>query len=188
MNPFLLLGLPEKLELDQDTLDERVRDLAKSAHPDLGGDGERFEEIRRAGELLKAPGSRLKVSIEISGGLSSERGVVPSALMDFFSPVAGVLEKVDAFVAERERALSSLGKAILDAKVPELKASLERMIEQLGEVEEAEVLKFAEFDRRGWAECFGEMEESYRALLFVGKWLAQLRVATGKIFEALLAG
>ena len=48
--------------------------------------------------------------------------------------------------------------------------------------------RFTDFDQRGWAECGDEMAECHRALLFVGKWLAQLREGTGKIFEALLAG
>jgi len=188
MNPFLVMGLPERLVLDLAVLDERVRDLAKSAHPDVGGDVASFEEIRRSGDLLKNPELRLKSALEVAGVDASERGVVPSELMDYFSPVAGILEEVGEFVSERGKAVSALGKAVLDVKVPVLKGRLEELIGKLAEIEEGEVARFVVFDQRGWSECGEEMGACHRALLFVGKWLAQLREATGKIFEALLAG
>lgn len=182
------LGLPLQLDLDLEVIAGAARELAKAAHPDAGGDAQQFAEVRKAGDLLKAPVSRLKVALELAGGDAAERGSVPSELMDFFSPVAGVLEEVGAFVSERAQAMSGLGKAVLDAKVPVLKGKLELLIESLGGIETDQVGRFQGFDDRGWESCIDEMGEAFRALLFVGKWLAQLREATGKIFEALLAG
>ncbi len=188
MDPFSRIGLPRKLDLNASELEEELRQLAKSAHPDAGGDAEEFSEISKAGDLLKVPVSRLKVALELSGADLAGRGSVPAEIMDLFSPVAAVLEEVRSFVSERERARSVLGKAVLDAQVPVLKRKLEELTTAVGDLEERQRERFPEFDQRGWENCLAEMEEAYRALLFLGKWMGQLREATGKIFEALLAG
>jgi curved DNA-binding protein CbpA len=188
MDSFAVLGLPRKLALEPGSVEDAVRERAKLTHPDAGGDEELFAEIRRAGDLLKSPGSRLKVALELSGADPSERGSVPSGLMDFFSPVAGALEEVNGFVAERGKAVSGLGKAVLDVRIPGIKGRLETLMEGLAELEAEEVGKLAGFDRGGWENCLGEMGEASRTWAFLGKWQAQLREATGKIFEALFAG
>lgn len=187
MNAFERIGLPRRLDLTVDEVEKAERCLAKEAHPDKGGDASDFSEIRKMGALLKVPSSRLKLALDFCGVESVARGQVPGELMDYFSPVAGALEEVSAFLTEREGARSSLGKAMLDTKVPLLKGRLEELAASLEKLESAKITRFAEFDRRGWEECVAEMEEVYRALLFVARWLAQLREATGKIFEALLA-
>lgn len=188
MDAFSVLGLPRKLALEPKLVEEATRERAKSAHPDAGGDEELFAEIRRAGDHLKSPASRLKVALELVGADPSGRGSVPGGVMDFFSPVAEALEEVGAFIAERGKAVSGLGKAVLDMRIPELKGRMEVLMEGLAELETEEVGKFAGFDERGWENCLGEIGEASRALTFLGKWQAQLREATGKIFEALLAG
>lgn len=187
-DPFVLLDLPRKLEFSSGELDERVRLASQQNHPDAGGDGERFQEIRRAGDLLKSPASRIRTALDVEGISFDERGAIPHEVMDYFSPVAGVLEKVSAFTNERAKARSVLGKAVLDARVPALKGDLEKLIADLGELESSMVARFPEFDERGWGECGEEMMGVARGLVFVGKWMAQLREANGKLFEALLGG
>jgi hypothetical protein len=91
-------------------------------------------------------------------------------------------------VSERSKALSSLGKAVLDVGVPVLKADLEEVISNLNELKSAMVARFKSFDKRGWSECEVEMSEVARGLIFLTKWAAQLREANGKLFEALLGG
>jgi hypothetical protein len=108
--------------------------------------------------------------------------------MDFFAPVAGTLQKVDCFVAARGKAVSGLGKAVLDARVPGLKRALEELLEEIVALEDSYLGRFGRFDEEGWERCLDEMGEVHRAMSFLRKWLAQLREATGKIFEALLAG
>lgn len=188
MDSFSRIGLPRRLHFSEGEVEDALRAAAKSAHPDAGGDAAEFAKIGRAGDLLKSPATRLKVALELSGAEISGRGSVPTGIMDLFSPVANLLEEVSAFISERAKARSALGKAMLDARIPDLKVRLEALVDSLVAVEEGQVERFIDFDRRGWEESLEEMEEGYRALLFVSKWLAQLREATGKIFEALLAG
>lgn len=188
MSPFEQIGLPFRLEVSVEEVDAALRGRAKMVHPDVGGDAMEFAELSKAAALLRGPASRLKAALEVTGVESVERGAVPGVLMDYFSPVAGVLEEVSAFLLEREGTRSVLGRALCDAKVPVLKARLEGLVEDLERLEERILGSFAEFDQRGWELCVCEMEETYRALLFLAKWLAQLRGAVGKIFEVLLAG
>ena len=108
--------------------------------------------------------------------------------MDQFSAVADVLERVTAFVDQRAKAQSGLGRAVLDAQLPALKRELEGRTEQLAELEARLVSRFPEFDERGWAACSGDMAELSRGLVFLRKWQEELRAAGGKLFEALLGG
>ncbi|MEJ6580568.1 MAG: hypothetical protein QNL68_12305 [Akkermansiaceae bacterium] len=188
MDAFLKLGLPRKLVIDPGELDRVVREISKAAHPDAGGEARDFEEVRKAREALKSPSARLRMALELAGGDLVARGSVDGQVMDFFTPVAGVLQKVDEFVSERSGARSSLGKAVLDARLPSLKSEVESLIGGLGELEASLVARFWQFDEAGWEACLPSMAETARALAFVTKWQSQLRAATGKLFEALLGG
>ncbi len=188
MNPFEALGLPPRLDLDMGELERVMREASLSCHPDSGGDEVEFQKVRQAGALLKEPSARLKTALKIGGVSYGERGGVPGEVMDYFSPVAGILKKVDDFTNERRRALSGLGKAVLDIRIPGLKTELEGLIQKLGTLEATMIARFPEFDARGWEQSGEEMAEVFRGLIFVSKWLGQLREANGKIFEALLGG
>jgi len=184
MDAYSILGVERRLVIEEEELDRRYRALSKSVHPDAGGSASGFEAVRGAYDQLKSPVGRLKEAL----GESAGRGAVPSEVMDFFGPVAEVVQEVDGFLVERHAARSGLGRAVLDARVPGLKARVERMTESLAGLEEVYVGQFESFDERGWDECRPEMEEVARGLAFLTKWQAQLREVVGKLFQALLGG
>jgi curved DNA-binding protein CbpA len=188
MDPFECLGLPPRLSLDAAELEKRVQEESARSHPDAGGEPARFEEVRQAGEILKNPASRLRAAIARGEGEPPSRGAVPGSVMDYFSPVATLLENVSTLIKKRREARSGLGRAVLDARVPEVKRELEEMAGHLSTLEAELVGRFPEFDERGWERCSEEMAEVSRGLVFLRKWQAELREAHGKIFEALLGG
>ncbi|MGC6466360.1 MAG: hypothetical protein ACON38_06380 [Akkermansiaceae bacterium] len=188
MDAFTRLGMPRRLILREDELAEVIREASRKAHPDAGGDDQEFRRVREAGEALKEPLSRLRLAIGLAGGEVNARGAVDNEVMDFFSAVAGVLEKVNALIAARVAAKSQLGKAMVDAQVPALKKEVEELIHKLEEIEESIIGRFEQFDAVGWEASLGEMEASCRSLSFVVKWQGQLRGATGRLFEVLLGG
>lgn len=187
-NPFALLGVPRKLDLKSSDIDRLLLDASQIHHPDAGGDQNLFLEIRSAGEILKSPEKRVRAAIECEGFSFDGRGEIPAKVMGSFSNVASVLQDIDSFVSERSNALSSLGKAVLDIRVPKLKADLEGGISNLNELKKAMIARFKIFDERGWSKCEVEMGEVARGLIFLTKWSAQLKEANGKLFEALLGG
>lgn len=188
MDPFALINVPRKLALKDADLDLLLLKASQLHHPDNGGDQDSFSKIRLAGEILKSPAKRVRAAIECEGISFDERGEIPAKVMEYFSHIASVLQDVDSFVSERSKALSSLGKAVLDIRVPRLKGDLEDVTSKLNELKSAMIANFKIFDERGWSNCEVEMCEVARGLIFLTKWSAQLKEANGKLFEALLAG
>jgi hypothetical protein len=188
MNPFDRLGLPPQLALNEDELARAVSDQSARNHPDSGGCESAFQEIRKAGDHLKVPALRIKAALAVLNWNEGERGRVPDEIMDLFSPVAAVLAEVEDFLVARRKAVSGLGKAVLDAGLPALKTRLEDQIQSVSTLEDRLISRFPEFDAIGWENCLAEMSEVARGLAFLRKWLGRLREANGKLFEALLGG
>lgn len=188
MNPFAVVGMEPCLVLDESIVAGKVRELLKEAHPDHGGCEDTFTEVRKAGDILKSPLLRLKSAIGLVGVEEVSRGEIANEIMNFFGSIADILAEVDRFVSERAKALSALGKAMIDAKIPSLKKKLEALVAALLDLEDELVERFADFDELGWEEAIEEMLATARSLTFLGNWQGQLRAANGKIFEALLAG
>jgi len=187
-DPFEMLNLPRALAVSPKAIESAYREASRRLHPDRGGGEEAFQEMTKASELLKSPSKRLKWALESGGGEWDSRGRVPMSVMDLFSPVAELIQEVDRFEMERGRSQSTLGRAVLDVKVPDLKKRLEEVMQKVTGEESALIEKFEEFDRVGWAECAGEMGEVARGLAFLEKWQGEIRAATGKLFQALLGG
>ena len=187
-DPFKILGLPRALAISQEKIDEVYRKASRRLHPDSGGEEEDFQEMAKATELLKSPSRRLRWAIESVGADWDSRGTVPMSVMDLFSSVAEVIQKVDQFELEREKSKSALGRAVLDAKVPELKCELEEILGRVSDENVELVGHFEKFDRRGWSELGVKMGEVARGLAFLEKWQSEIRAATGKLYQALLGG
>ena len=187
-DPFEILGLSRGLAISAERIDKAYREASRRLHPDSGGEEEDFQEVAEAAELLKSPSRRLRWAIESTESAWDGRGSVPTSVMDLFSPVAEVIQKVDQFALERGNSKSALGRAVLDARVPELKRELEDVLQSVSD-EEADLLRaFKEFDRRGWLELAEQMGEVARGLSFLEKWQGEIRAATGKLFQSLLGG
>ena len=187
-DPFEILGLSRGLAISSERIDEAYRVASRRLHPDSGGEEEDFQEMAKAAELLKSPSRRLRWAIESTESAWDGRGSVPMPVMDLFSPVAEVIQKVDQFELERGNSKSVLGRAVLDARVPELKRELEDVLQSVSDEEAGLLEVFEEFDRGGWLEFAEQMGEVARGLSFLEKWQREIRAATGKLFQALLGG
>ncbi|MEN8737032.1 MAG: hypothetical protein ABF337_07255 [Akkermansiaceae bacterium] len=188
MNPFEILGMPLKLVIPENELEQQFDVRGKLSHPDAGGSDEEFSNVRSAYEQLKTPAGRIRAALEITVDEMDSRGTIPSEVMNHFSEVAMTLEKVDAILREQSGVRSGLTRALVNAKIPALKGQLEEVLADLLKSEASLLGRFAEFDEVGWEKSFQAMAEVSRGLIFLSKWKSQLQGATGKLFEALLGG
>lgn len=186
MNSFNYLGLELRLDFTTGELKKRYQELSKSNHPDVGGSPNEFSKIQSAYEDLNSPSRRLKAALATLNNAAVCRGAVPPQVLDLFSPIASALEQVDRSLHERSMARSNLSRALIDAKIPELKISLDSLQEKIGKLEMTFTDKFGLFDSAGWQESQNEMDETSRGLAFLEKWQTQIRAAIGKLLEALL--
>lgn len=170
MDAFAELGLERRLVLDEEALDSAYASAGKRAHPDAGGSQEAFEAVAKAKETLARPVARLKHWLEIEGVPGDLRGPVSSGLMDVFSELGGLLQRVDELLRERESASSALAKAMLEGRTQEAREDLEAMQERLEGMTDEAVERFPEIERGegdGWSLA--------RELGFLEKWRGEVR-------------
>lgn len=176
MNSFEVLGLEKRLVLSEEDLKARYDALSKERHPDAGGTDEGFAELQRAFEDLKTLTGRIRAFL----GEDPGRGSLPGEVMENFGEVAGTLERVENFLSEREKARSHLTRALLDQGVPGLKRQVEETLELVLSLR-------ANFEMRASEEDEEALAEVYRGLVFLDKWEGQLKGASGRLFQALMA-
>ena len=67
MDPFALIGVPRKLDLEEAEIERLLLEASQIHHPDNGGDQDLFLKIRSAGEILNSPAKRVRAAIECEG-------------------------------------------------------------------------------------------------------------------------
>lgn len=170
MDAFAELGLERRLVLDGERLKEAYATAGKRAHPDAGGSPGDFERVSAAHGTLSRPVSRLTHWLELEGVGGSLRGPVSAAMMDVFSELGDLLQRVDGLLRERQGASSALAKAMLEGRTQRAREELEAMQEKLEAMVAGRVAGFAEVEaggRDGWAVA--------RELGFLDKWRGQVR-------------
>ncbi len=170
MDAFAELGLERRLVLDEEALDEAFAAAGKRTHPDAGGTREAFERVAKAKETLARPVLRLRHWLEIEGVPGDLRGPVSAGMMDVFSELGGLLQRVDELLRERERASSALARAMLEGRTQAAREELEAMQDKLQAMAGEAVAAFPEVERGardGW--------ELAREMGFVEKWRSEVR-------------
>lgn len=86
-NPFQLLGLPERFDLDEAAIRRAYLARVSSIHPDLASDDDsqaRSAELNLARESLTNPESRANILLELRGGPGKEtdKTLPPAFLME----------------------------------------------------------------------------------------------------------
>lgn len=170
MDAFEELGLEPRLTLEEEVLEVAYAEAGKRAHPDAGGTREAFERVARAREILSSPVSRLRHWLECSERPGDLRGPVSPGMMDVFSELGGLLQRVDELLREREKAGSALAKAMLEGRAQEAREQVEAMQEKLEAMMDERVVDFPAIERGerdGW--------ELARELGFLEKWRREVR-------------
>ena len=183
MNPFTVLGLPERVAVSPATVMERFRELSAAHHPDGQGassaDRERFTEINQAYGQLRTAGGRLKALLQARFPEAWEtKGSLPDGLLGLFSRVSAILQRADAFLARKAKASTALAEALL---APDLLSTREQLIRAGNLVEQH--LERAEARLPGidaaidGCEATAQQEASAlcQEVLYLEKWQSQIR-------------
>lgn len=177
MDAYEVLGLERRLAIDLCELKEAGAAAGKRTHPDAGGTREEFERVGKARDLLERPVARLRHWLELEGVAGDLRGPVAAGMMDVFSELGALLQRVDELLREREKAGSALARAMLEGRSQEAREALEAMQEKLERMVAARVEDFPEVEagrRDGW--------EVARELGFLEKWRGEVRERFGRLW------
>lgn len=164
----MLLGIERKLVLSDEELRAAFREAGKTAHPDAGGDEQRFADVQRAFALLSSPSRRVRHGLELLGIPGDDRGTISHELMALFGEVAGVLQQADALVKKRDEARSVLAKAMLEPAMLEARDAVESAIAKVNAKLQAALSGCDLGDGAAAWQCV-------RDLAFLEKWQSQLR-------------
>lgn len=170
MDPFERLGLEKRLAISGEELRESFRAAGKSEHPDAGGSPAEFSALQEAFALLSSPSRRLRAWLECQGIPGEERGSISPELLDLFAKVGTAIHRADKVTKQRENALSSLAKALLEPEVQAARELLELTLDQVAAALQAQEALFPAIEAGT-----GDPWLTARDLAFLGKWQAELK-------------
>ncbi len=194
---FSLLGMPRQPWLDLDRLKERFFELSRRSHPDRFHNSpaetkqaatQEYTQLNRAYQCLSETKARLHHLIELESGQTPT--VVqqsPEEAMDLFLEVGSLCQKLDQFLAEKQRLTSPLLKARHFEKgiewVPKVK-ELQTAIQN----QQSETLEELQTINRYWEEApppgspgrlealpLRQLETLYRRYSYLARWAQQLQ-------------
>lgn len=192
---FALLNEPRRPWLDVDSLKGRFLALSSEVHPDRVHNASerekqaahaRYAELNAAYNTLKDPKNRLHHLLELERG-STPSGIekVPSDTMELFAQVGQLCRNADIFIAGRAKVTAPL------LKVQMFQHGME-WIEQLNGLQQILLSRHREIEEHlralniVWEDMsqpdaparslsLDRLEEHYRQLSFLNRWVAQLQ-------------
>lgn len=194
---FALLDEPRRPAIDLEVLKSKFLSLSTELHPDRthnAADSERlaatdrYSALNSAYNTLRDPKVRLGHLLELERGRKAT-GIesVPAEWMDGFMEVGKLCRAVDAFLAEQAKVTSPLIKVQrfqqamewtdkLNSVAGSLNAKLEEAMGELHSLNESWSSAPAVGDSaRADALPLQQLEQVFRTVSFVSRWIAQLR-------------
>lgn len=175
MNAFETIGLPQRLTITQEEIENAWRAAGKSHHPDAGGEEQAFATLREARATLTSPASRLAHWLEIHGQNPDPRGIIAAEIMDLFTPVGEVVQQADALARRRAAATTALGQAMLEGETLRIRENVEAMISRIDAAITAQCARFPQWESGEIA--LESQAATLRNLRFLEKWKRALMAA-----------
>ncbi len=124
MNPFSILALPAKANLEEGVIRNQFQILSKQSRANSSvaskeaTSRDRLAELSEAYQVVLSPAKRLQSLLAIHYGDNFElKGAIPEALVDLFSQVGGATQEADAFATQKSKATTALAEAVLAPKL-----------------------------------------------------------------------
>ena len=192
---FILLNEPRRPWLEPETLKEKFHALSAAVHPDRVhnlSESERenaqqqYTELNAAYHCLREPRLRLRHLLELElGRKPSDLTQVPDDLLELFFVIGKALREADAFLAEKEQALSPLIKVQLFERGMDWTETLGKLQQQIGSrrarlIDELKILD-AVWSSPATTTTFAQLEQLYRLFSYFDRWLAQLSERSARL-------
>ena len=185
---FALLGEERRPWLDPERIKDTFHRLSRTVHPDqqngspmeAGVADTDFARLNQAQTALRDPKARLRHLLEIEYPQIRLSGPadVPATLADLFAPVHGLLQEIDAFLARKAGAPSSLAKALLARDEFALCEKVEARLAALGSLHAAALEELRTFDAQ-WSprptDASARLHDFYQRFAYLTRWTDQLR-------------
>jgi len=179
-NAFDRLGLEPSLALTEESLREAFRAAGKRVHPDAGGGEGEFAALNEAFAILSSPSQRLRHWLECRGLVVETRGTIDAALMDLFSEVGAVTQRMEAVTRKRDEAQSALVRAMLEGEVQGCREALEAAISKVEGWISRECEVFPSLEVADHIDLTA-VSKIVRNLVFLEKWRAALRAGFSRL-------
>ena len=183
---FALLGEPRRPWLDPERVKEKFHALSREQHPDqqtTGSNAEtdaNFARLNQAQAALRDPKARLRHLLELDYPAIrlSGPGNVPATLADLFAPIHGLVQTIDALLARKAAAPSTLARALLSREEFSLQEAAQ---ERLGALEtlRSHALEDLQVFDACWEgrppDAAEQLHGFYQRFAYLSRWIDQLR-------------
>jgi curved DNA-binding protein CbpA len=170
---FETLGIPNRLVISENELNEAFREAGKTAHPDAGGGEGDFSKLREAHAILSSPSKRLKHWLDLRGMPVDTRGVIDGEMMDLFGEIGAITQSAETLIRKRDDAKSALARALMESQTQQCRETVEVGISRLNVAMEKECTSFPEMET-GLIDL-ERAAKAVRNLAFLEKWKTGLR-------------
>ncbi len=192
---FTLLNEPRRPWLEPETLREKFLTRSSAVHPDRvhqlspaerENAQQQYTELNAAYNSLREPRLRLRHLLELElGKKPSDLTQVPDDLMELFFVIGKALREADAFLAEKEQAISPLIKVQLFERGMDWTETLGKLQQQISARRAALIAELKTLDA-GWSsppppETLAQLENLYRLFSYFDRWLAQLAERSARL-------
>ena len=184
MNPFDLLGVPEKAWQDLESLKSSYQKRSHTLHPDSDPSSgvmpdKQLAELNQAYKVIRSPGHRLQSLLELRFGQAFMlKGAIPGPLLDLFAEVGAALEQADAFIMKKSKTSTALAQAVITLQLVDVQRSLEKVASSVGDAMECAKRRLYDIDDlldRGGQDALEAGSSLCRELIYLEKWQGQIQ-------------
>ena len=184
---FALFDEPRRPWLDAEVLKTKFLTLSSTTHPDRfhnASDTEkqaantRFQSLNAAYNCLREPKERLQHLLTLERGAKpAEVHAILPGTADLFLEIGQLCRSVDTFLAEKDRASSSLLKAQLFQQAADWSDRIAALQKKIGgQREEADVtLRAMDAEWQTGARSLDQLEQIFHRLSYLTRWQQQLQ-------------
>jgi curved DNA-binding protein CbpA len=175
---FDLLGIPVRLQIEENALKQAFREAGKMRPPDGGGSEADFAELRQAYETLSSPSKRLAHWLSLRGEAMEARGAISAHLMDLFIEMGAITQEAESVIRKRDGAKSALTLALTESGTQHCREKVEAMGTKISAAIHETCQPFSSAD---WFLDGAASATLVRDLAFLEKWRSGLRALFSRL-------